>query len=165
VPQQAVALLRLCRAVNTHFELLREVVPLLLILGSVVWGLVNARHRLRPWYVAIAGLGAVVSVPATLALLASARSGQFTGWGGLGMVILLLPAVFVAALSVTALATLAVLVPRYGFNTPSEAERAEERRRRHDPNVQRADALRKLKLTASMFTVVLLVSWLRGALR
>lgn len=143
-------------------EWVREVVPALLILGAVVWGLVDARHRLRPWYVVVAGLAALISVPFTVILIFSARAGEFTGWGGLGLIIMLLPAVFVAALSVTALATLAVLVPRYGFNKQTAAERVEERRRRKDPTVQRAQAIRELKISSSLLAVVMLVLWLRG---
>ena len=146
---------------NIPLSAVREFAPIVLLLGVVVWGLWTARRRLRPWHLWLPVSTAVVSVPMTTWLLAGARSGQFTGWGGLGLVLLLLPAVFVAALSVTALLTLAVLLPRYGFDTrPAEerkAERAAERAERNSPEGRRTRAVRELKVTAVMLLIALLI--------
>lgn len=120
------------------------------------------RHRLRPWYLIFWGGCAIVSLPITLYLVTEARAGNFSGWGGLGMVMILLPAAFVAALSVTALITLAVLIPRYGFNEQSPEAREAERQRRRDPAVVRAKAIRDLKIYAVMLAIALLILKLRA---
>jgi hypothetical protein len=153
---------RNCGPVNPTFDALREFASIFLLLGVVVWGLVSVRHRLRPWYVVFWGAAALVSIPATLYMLAEARAGSFTGWGGLGMVIILLPAVFVAALSITALLTLAVLVPRYGFNEQSPEARDAERQRRRDPAVVKAKAIRNLQIYAVLIAGALLLLKLRA---
>lgn len=146
-------------------ELLREFTPVVLLLGVIVWGLVDTRRRLRRWYLGIAALGATVSLPITLYLLAEARAGNLSGWGGLGAALILLPAMFVAAASVTALVTLAILVPRYGFNPPTAAEREAERKHRRSPEGRRELALFKLKLSSIGLVIVLLVALLRGLMR
>lgn len=140
---------------------IREFASIFLLLGVVVWGLVNVRHRLRPWYLLFWGAAALVSVPITLYLITEARAGNFSGWGGLGMVMILLPAAFIAALSATALLTLAVLVPRYGFNKQSAEEREAERQRRRDPAVIRAKAIRDLKIYAVVIALAVLYLNLR----
>lgn len=140
---------------------IREFASIFLLLGVVVWGLVNVRHRLRPWYLLFWGAAALVSVPITLYLVTEARAGNFSGWGGLGMVMILLPAAFIAALSATALLTLAVLVPRYGFNKQSAEEREAERQRRRDPAVIRAKAIRDLKIYAVVIALAVLYLKLR----
>jgi len=140
---------------------IREFASIFLLLGVVVWGLVNVRHRLRPWYLLFWGAAALVSVPITLYLVTEARAGNFSGWGGLGMVMILLPAAFIAALSATALLTLAVLVPRYGFNKQSAEEREAERQRRRDPAVIRAKAIRDLKIYAVVIALAVLYLNLR----
>ena len=142
---------------NDRWALVKELAPVALILGAVVWGLVDARRRLRPWYAWLAGLGAVVSIPISAWLLSEARAGNFTGWGGLGALLFLLPAIFVAALSVTVLVTLAILLPRYGFDARTAAERAEDRQRRKSPEGQRAQAIFKLKLSAIGLVIALSV--------
>lgn len=140
---------------------IREFAGIVLLLGVVVWSLVSVRHRLRPWYLLFWGAAAIVSVPITLYLVTEARAGNFSGWGGLGMVMILLPAAFIAALSVTALLTLAVLVPRYGFNKQSPEEREAERQRRRDPAVIRAKAIRDLKIYAVVIALAVLYLKLR----
>ncbi len=146
---------------NDRWELLREFAPIVLFLGVVVWGLWDVRRRLSPWHLIIPGAGAAVSLPITFYFVSGARAGEFTGWGGLGVVMLLLPAVFVAALSVTALLTLAILIPRYGFNPLTPEQRAELRRERRSPEGQRKLALFKLKASAVMLIVALLLLKLR----
>lgn len=140
---------------------IREFAGIFLLLGVVVWGLVTVRHRLRPWYLLFWGAAALVSVPITIYLVTEARAGNFSGWGGLGMVMILLPAAFIAALSVTALLSLAVLVPRYGFNKQSPEEREAERQRRRDPTVIRAKAIRDLKIYAVVIALAVLLLKLR----
>ncbi|WP_367887970.1 hypothetical protein [Pseudogemmatithrix spongiicola] len=140
---------------------IREFAGIFLLLGVVVWGLVTVRHRLRPWYLLFWGAAALVSLPITIYLITEARAGNFSGWGGLGMVMILLPAAFIAALSVTALLTLAVLVPRYGFNKQSPEEREAERQRRRDPAVIRAKAIRDLKIYAVVIALAVLYLKLR----
>ena len=147
--------------VNDRLGMLREGLPVVLILGAVVWGLWDSRHRLRPLYLWVAAGGAIVSLPVTAWLILAARSGEFSGWGGWGLVILLLPAAMVAALSLTALLTLALLLPRYGFNPPTPEQRAEARRQRRSPAAVRSRALRELKIAAIMLGVVLLLLKLR----
>ncbi|MBA3853782.1 MAG: hypothetical protein C0503_05155 [Gemmatimonas sp.] len=148
--------------IQEPWNTIREFAGLVLLLGVVVWGLVNVRHRLRPWYLIFWGASAIVSLPITVYLVTEARAGNFSGWGGLGMVIILLPAAFVAALSVTALLTLAVLIPRYGFNEQSPEAREAERQRRRDPAVVRAKAIRDLKIYAVMIAIALLILKLRA---
>ena len=140
---------------------IREFASIFLLLGVVVWGLVTVRHRLRPWYLLFWGAAALVSLPITIYLITEARAGNFSGWGGLGMVMILLPAAFIAALSATALLTLAVLVPRYGFNKQSAEEREAERQRRRDPAVIRAKAIRDLKIYAVVIALAVLYLKLR----
>lgn len=147
---------------NPTFEVFREFAGVLALLGAVVWGLWNVRHRLRPWFLYVWGALAAVSLSVTLYLVAEARSGSYSGWGGIGLIVILLPAAFVAAASITALLTLAVLIPRYGFNVQSPEEREAERQRRRDPAVMRAKALRDLKVYALLFAVVLLILKLRA---
>lgn len=146
---------------NIPLSALREFAPIVLLLGTVVWGLWTVRRRLRPWHLWLPAGAAAVSVPMTLWLVTGARSGQFTGWGGLGLVLMLLPAVFVAAFSVTALLTLAVLLPRHGFDTrPADerkAERQAERAARNTTEARRARAKRELTIAAVMLLVALLV--------
>lgn len=89
-------------------EAVREFLPIVVLLGIVPWGLRTQRRRLRPWHLWLPATGAMVSVPTTMWLVTAARSGPFSGWGGLGLVLVLLPAAVVAALRVTALPTLAV---------------------------------------------------------
>jgi len=148
------------------WESVREFASIFLLLGVVVWGLVQARRRLRPWYLLFWGGCALVSVPITLYLVTEARAGNFSGWGGLGMVMILLPAAFVAALSITALLTLAVLVPMYGFDQrPADVRRAEreaERQRRRDPTVIKAKAIRDLKIYAVLLALAFLFLKLRA---
>ncbi len=163
--KQTHAFSELTLVVTANWELIREFAPIVMLLGAVVWGLVHARHRLRPWYAWLSGLGALVSLPLTFLLLSEARAGTFTGWGGLGMILIFLPAVFVAAFSATALATLAVLVPRYGFNPPTKTEREAEWERRSSPEGQRGLAIFKLKFSVIGLAIVLLIIWLREFMR
>ena len=146
-------------------KLIREFLPVVLVLGAIVWGLVHNRRRLRPWYLLVAALAAAVSVPLTLYLVTEARAGNLSGWGGLGALLILLPAVFVAAISVSALVTLAILVPRYGFNPPTAAEREAARKHRRSPEGRREFALFRLKLSAIGLGIVLSVIALRELLR
>lgn len=150
---------------NDKWEMIREVVPVVLILGFVIGALVDARHRLRPVYLWVAGFGAIVSVPITVWFIAEARAGNLSGWGGLGALLIVLPAAFVAALSLTALLTLAVLIPRYGFNPPTKAERDAAWKQRWSPEGRRAAAIFRLKFSAVGLVIVLLVIWLRKYVR
>lgn len=144
------------------WETLREFAGLLVLLGAVVWGLVQARHRLRPWFFYFWATAAAVSIPIVLYMVAEARAGSFTGWGGLAAIIILLPAAFMAAMSIVALLTLAVLIPKYGFNKQTPEEREAERQRRRDPQAIRADAVRKLKIYAMLLAIALLIVKLRA---
>lgn len=144
------------------WESLREFAGLLILLGAVVWGLVQARHRLRPWFFYFWATAAAISIPIVLYMVAEARAGSYTGWGGLAVIIVLLPAAFVAAMSIVALLTLAVLIPKYGFNKQTAEEREAERQRRRDPRVIRADAIRKLKIYALVLALAFLVLKLRA---
>jgi hypothetical protein len=148
--------------VSNPGETFREFAPVLLLLAAVVWGLWDARRRIRPWFLYLYGGLAAVSLPMTFYLVSGAQSGEFSGWGGLGMILILLPAVFIAAVSVTALATLAILIPRYGFCKLTPEQRAAERARRRSPEGRQELALFKFKVSVVMLAVVLLALTLRG---
>jgi hypothetical protein len=125
----------------------RELAPIILVFGTIIWSMWSARERLRPWQLWLAVVAAAVSVTMTLALYSSARAGAWTGWGGLGLVMLLLPAAFVAAVSVTTLIMFAILLPRYGFDQRTPSERRAARAAERSPEGQRAFAVRKLRLS------------------
>lgn len=145
---------------NDPLSAFREFAGLFAIVAVVIWGLWSARRRLRPWFLIAWGGAAAVSVPITIYLVTAARGGEFSGWGGLGLIIMLLPAAFVAALSIVALLTLAVLIPLYGFdNRPAElrqAERKAEREYRRSSEGRRERAKRDLKIYAVMLVLALL---------
>ena len=142
---------------NPTYETLREFAGIFILLGAVVWGLWTARRRLRPWFVVFWGALAAISIPTALYVWNEAQAGAYTGWGGMVVIVVLLPAAFVAALSLTALLTLAVLIPKYGFNEQTPEEREAERQYRRSPEYLRKKNIRDLKITGAMLAVVLLI--------
>ncbi len=153
----------------TSFDAIREFAGLALIAGFVVWTQWQARRRLRPWFLIAWGVLAAISVPITVYMFTAARSGEFTGWGGLAAILVLLPAGLVAACSLLGLATLAVLIPIYGFdNRPADvrkAERKAERARWRSPEARQERAKRQLKWYALALVLALLYLKLMPILR
>ena len=135
----------------------REFFPFVLMLGGVVWSVWEVRRRLSKWHLIIAAFLAFISVPTTLYMVTEMRAGNYSGWGGLGALMVLLPAGFVAVVSVTVLATLAVLVPRYGFNPLSAEQRAALRAHRQSPAGRKELAMFKLKMALGGLVIALLV--------
>ncbi|MCU0649603.1 MAG: hypothetical protein MUF00_16540 [Gemmatimonadaceae bacterium] len=135
----------------------REIAAIVLTFGAVILSMWFARRRLQRWQLWLAVGAAVVSVPLTITLISSARAGEWSGWGGLALLVVLLPAAFVAALSVTALLMFAILLPRYGFDARTPEERRAARAAERSPEGQRAFAVRRLKVSAAGLVVVLLM--------
>ncbi len=149
---------------NDSFAAVREFAPILLILGAVVWTGWSGRRRIRPWHLWLT-LGAVlISVPMTIALLVSARSGSWSGWGGLGLVVLLLPAGMVAALSVTALIMMAILLPRFGFDPRTHDQRRAARVAARTPEARRDHAIFRLKFSLVGLIITLSIIGVRRLL-
>lgn len=135
----------------------REIASIAMLFVAVVVGVWGERRRLRPWYFAAAGAIALLSIPVTLSLSGMAKAGEFSGWGGLAVVIYLLPAAFLAAVSVTALVTMTALLPFYGFDTRTREQRRAERRFRRSPVGQRLEAKRGLTRVLIVLALVVLV--------
>lgn len=135
----------------------REVLSMAAVFVAVVIGVWGERRRLRPWYFAVAGVVALVTIPIVLTLLRMARAGEFTGWGGLVLIVYLLPAALLAATSVTGLLTMTVLLPFYGFDTRTREQRRAERRFRRSAVGRRLEGRRKLNLTLMLLAIVVLV--------
>jgi hypothetical protein len=146
--------------VPNTFDSFREFAGLAAIAGFVVWTQWQARRRLRPWYLIAWGGLAAISLPITLYFYTAGRNGEFTGWGGLVVIIVGLPALFIAAVSIIALLTLALLIPRYGFDQrPAEVRRAErkaERERWRSPEAQQERAKKQLKVYAVLIVLAVL---------
>lgn len=134
----------------------REFASIAMVFVAVVVAIWGQRRRLRPWYFAVAGTLAVVSITISLVLANMAKAGEFTGWGGILLVMFLLPAALLAASSVTALITMTALLPFYGFDTRTREQRRAEQRFRRSPVGQRIKAKRELTRLLIMLALVLL---------
>lgn len=86
------------------------------LLIAVAAGLWLERTRLRPWHLWLPVFGFIASALGLFIGAAAQRSGGFSGWAALLPVLIYFGSFFFAAVCATALITLAVLLPRYGFD-------------------------------------------------
>lgn len=135
----------------------REFLSIAMVFAAVVVAVWGQRRRLRPWYFMVAGAMALISIPITVMMLRMAKAGEFTGWGGLSLVIVLLPAALVAASSVTALITMSVLLPFYGFDTRTREQRRVEKRFRRSRAGQYMELKHRLNGILILIAVAILM--------
>lgn len=129
---------------TTSLSLWREYGFVVALLVAVAIGLWRERTRLRPWHLWTPLVGLVASALGLFIGSSATRSGGFVGMGAMLPVLMMFGAAFVALVSTTVLLTLAVLLPRYGFDRRPAAVRAREYQRWRNPPDRRARSLRWL---------------------